>query len=171
MVSLAVSAVRVLQVTSMVRALRVMSWMAPMLVGVLQVVCRLVAPLVLPVCRVLLGMLWAVVLSVMPMVRVTQAMHRVTVRPVCAVGDALRTGGEEPERVLPLVQRAMVALVISLVRLPQVMDRVMVLLVMPMAGEVFRVTGVGEADGAGGVACGATGDGMGTPVGPMVRVL
>ena len=52
-------------------------------------------------------------------------MHWVTVRPVCAVGDALGTGGGGPEGGLPLVQRAMVALV------PQVVDWVMVLLVMP----------------------------------------
>ena len=41
------SAVRVLQVLSVVRALRVMSWVVAMLMWVLQVVCRLVAPLVL----------------------------------------------------------------------------------------------------------------------------
>ena len=52
-------------------------------------------------------------------------MHWVTVRLVRAVGDALGTGGGGPEGGLPLVQRAMVALV------PQVVDRVMVLLVMP----------------------------------------
>ena len=66
---------------------------------------------------------------VVQMARVTQAMHRVTVTPVCAVGDALGTGGGGLEGVLPLVQRAMVALV------PQVVGRVLVLLVMPMAGE------------------------------------
>ena len=92
------------------------------------------ALLVLPVLRVLLGVLWAAVVSVVPMVRVTQAMHRVTVRPVCAVGEALGTGGGGPERGLPLVQRAMVALVMSMLRVPQVVDRVMVLLVMPTAG-------------------------------------
>ena len=54
-------AVRVLPVTSMVRALRVMSWVVAMLMWVLQVVCRLVAPLVLSLCRVLPGVLWAVV--------------------------------------------------------------------------------------------------------------
>ena len=86
------SAVRVLQVTSMVEALRLMSWLVAMLMWVLQVVCRLVAPLVLSLRRVVLGVLYAVVLSVVPMVRVTKAMHRVTVRPVCAVGDALGTG-------------------------------------------------------------------------------
>ena len=91
------SAVRVLQVTSMVRALRVMSWVVAMLMWVLQVVCRLVAPLVLSLRRVVLGVLWAVVLSVVPMVRVTQAMHRMTVRPVCAVGGALGTGDGGPE--------------------------------------------------------------------------
>ena len=85
--------------------------------------------------RVLLGMLWAVVSSVVPMVRVTQAMHQVTVRPVCAVGDLLGTGGGGPERGLPLVQRAMVVLVMSMVRVPQVVDLVMVLLVMLLAGE------------------------------------
>ena len=99
------SVVRVLQVTSMVRALRVMSWVVAMLMWVLQVVCRLVAPLVLSLRRVVLGVLWAVVSSVVPMVRVT--------------------GGGGLEGGLPLVQRAMVALV------PQVVDRVMVLLVMP----------------------------------------
>ena len=82
--------------------------------------CRLVAPLLLSLRRVVLGVLWAVALSVVPMVRVTQAMHRVTVRLVCAVGDALGTGGRGLEGGLPLVQRAMVALV------PQVVDRVMV---------------------------------------------
>ena len=118
------SAVRVLQVTSMVRVLRVMSWVVAMLMWLLQVVCRLVAPLVLSLRRVL-GVLWAVVLSVMPMARVTQAMHRLTVRLVCAVGDGFGTGGGGLEGGLPLLQRAMVALV------PQVVDRVMVLLVMP----------------------------------------
>ena len=93
------------------------------------------APLVLPLRRVLLGVLWAVVSSVLPMVRVTQAMHGVTVRPVCAVGDALGTGGGRPERGLPLVQRAMLALLMSMVGPPQVVDWVMVLLVMPTAGE------------------------------------
>ena len=93
------------------------------------------APLVLPVRRVLLGMLSAVVSSVVPMVRVTQTMHRVTVRHVCAVGDVLGTSGGGPERGLSLVQRAMVALVMSMVRVPQVVDRVMVLLVMSTAGE------------------------------------
>ena len=101
----------------------------------LQVVCGLVAPLVLSLRRGVLGVLWAVVSSVVPMVRVTQAMHRVTVRPVCAVGDALGTGGGGLERGLPLVQRAMVALVMSMVGLPQVVDRVMVLLALPTAGE------------------------------------
>ena len=93
------------------------------------------APLVLPVRRVLLGVLWAVVSSVVPMLRVTHAMHRVTVRLVCAVGDALGTGGGGPERGLLLVQRAMVALAMSMVRVPQVVDGVMVLLVMPTAWE------------------------------------
>ena len=51
------SVVRVLQVTSMVRALRVMSWVVAMLMWVLQVVCRLVASLVLSLRRVLLGVL------------------------------------------------------------------------------------------------------------------
>ena len=86
-------AVRVLQVTSMVRALRVMSWVVAMLIWVLQVVCRLVAPLVLSLRRVVPRVLWAVVSSVVPMVRVTQAMHGVTVRPVCRVGDASGMGG------------------------------------------------------------------------------
>ena len=119
------SAVRVLQVTSMVRALQVMSWVVAMLMWVLQVVCWLVAPLVLSLRRGLRGVLWAVLSWVVPMARVTQAMHRVTVRPVCAVGDALGTGGGGLEGGLPLVQRAMVALV------PQVVDRVVVVLVMP----------------------------------------
>ena len=38
---------------------------------VLQVVCRLVVPLVLSLRRVVLRVLWAVVSSVVPMVRVT----------------------------------------------------------------------------------------------------
>ena len=136
------SAVRVLQVTSMVRALRVMSWVVAMLMWVLQVVCRLVAPLVLSLRRVVLGVLWAVVSSVVPMVRVTQAMHWVTVRPVCAVGDALRTGGGGLEGGLPVVQRAMVALV------PQVVDPVMVLLVMPTRWFVcLSARGVGAGVG------------------------
>ena len=134
---------RVLQVTSMVRALRVMSWVVAMLMWVLQVVCRLAAPLVLSLRRVVLGLLWAVVSSVVPMVRVTQAMHRVTVRTVCAVGDALGTGGGGLEGGLPLVQRAMLALV------PQVVDRVLVLLVMPTSRLVClsacgAVAGVGR---------------------------
>ena len=114
---------------SAVRALRVMSLVVAMLMWVLQVVCRLVAPLVLSLRRVVLGVLSVVVSSVVPMVRVTQAMHRVTVRPVCAVGDALGTGGEGLEGGSPLVQRAMVALV------PQLEGRVLVLLVMQTAGE------------------------------------
>ena len=68
---LVMSAVRVLPVTSMVRALRVMSWVVAMLMWVLQVVCRLVAPLVLSLRRVLLGVLWAVVSSVVPMASMT----------------------------------------------------------------------------------------------------
>ena len=87
------SAVRVLQVTSMVRALRMMSWVVAMLMWVLQMVCRLVAPLVLSLRRVALGVLWAVVSSVVPMVRVTQAMHRVTVGPVCPGPTAEQTCG------------------------------------------------------------------------------
>ena len=133
------SAVRVLQVTSMVRALRVMSWVVAMLMWVLQVVCLLVAPLVLSLPRVVL---WALVSSVVPMVRVTQAMHQVTVRPVCAVGDALGTGGGGLEGGLPLVQRAIVALV------PQVVDQVMVLLVMPTRWFVcLSARGVGAGVG------------------------
>ena len=99
-----------------------------------------------------------VVLSVAPMVSVTQAMHRVMVGPVCVVGDAFGTGRGGPERGLPLVQRAMVALVMPVVRVLQVMDRVTVWLVMSMAG-----WGVGEAVRAGGegVACGAMADGEG----------
>ena len=91
------SAVRLLQVMSMVRALRVMSRVVAMLMWVLQMVCPLVAPLVLSLRRVLLGVLWAVVSSVVLMARVTQAMHWAMSRPVCAVGDALGTvgGGHE----------------------------------------------------------------------------
>ena len=129
------SAVRVLQVTSMVRALRVMSWVVAMLMWVLQVVCRLVAPLVLSLRRVVLGVLWAVVSSVVPMVRVTQAMHWVTMRPVCAVGDAPGTGGGGLEGGFPLVQHTMVAL------MSQVVDRVMVLLVMLTAWEGVAADG------------------------------
>ena len=137
------SALRVLQVTSMVRALRVMLWVVAMLMWVLQVVCKLVAPLVLSLRRVVLGVLWAVVSSVVPMVRVTQAMHRVMVRPVCAVGDALGTGGRGLEGGLPLTQRAMVALV------PQVVDRVMVFLVMPTRWFVcLSARGVGAGVGS-----------------------
>ena len=68
---LVMSALRVLPVTSMVRALRVMSWVVAMLMWVLQVVCRLVAPLVLSLRRVLPGVLWAQVSSVVLMARVT----------------------------------------------------------------------------------------------------
>ena len=68
---LVVPAVGVLPVTSMVRALWVMSWVVAMLMWVLQVVCRLMAPLVLSLRRVLPGVLWAVVSSVVPMARVT----------------------------------------------------------------------------------------------------
>ena len=119
----------------MVRALRLVSWVVAMLMWVLQVVCRLVAPLVLSLRRVVLGVLWAVVPSVVPMVRVKQAMHWVTVRQVCAVGDALRTGVGGLEWGLPLVQRAMVALVL------QVVGRVLVLLVMLTAGEGVAADG------------------------------
>ena len=69
-------------------------------------------------------------------------MHWVTVRPVCAVGDALETGGGGPEGGLPLVQRAMVALV------PQVVAWVMVLLVMPTRSFVcLSARGVGAGVG------------------------
>ena len=69
-------------------------------------------------------------------------MYWVTVRPVCAVGDALGTGGGGPERGLPLVQRAMVALV------PQVVVWVMVLLVMPTGWFVcLSACGVGAGVG------------------------
>ena len=68
---LVVPALRVLPVTSMVRALWVMFWVVAMLMWVLQVVCRLAAPLVLSLRRVLPGVLWAVVSSVVPMARVT----------------------------------------------------------------------------------------------------
>ena len=104
----------------------------------LQVVCQPVAPLVLSLRRVVLGVLWAVVSSVVPMVRVTQAMHRVTLRPVCAVGDALGTGGGGLERGLPLVQRAMVALVMWMVGVLQVVE----------SGDGV----VGDADSGGGCA-------------------
>ena len=115
-------------------------------------------------------MLWAAVSSVVPMVRVTQVMHqavappfvsimrvlqRVTVRPVCAVGDA--TGGGGAGEGLPVVQPVMVSLLMSMVRVLQVMDRVTVLLVMPMAGE-----GVAGDGAVGDVAGGAVaGDVMG----------
>ena len=75
-----------------------------------------------------------VVSSVVLMLRVTQAMHRVTVGPVCVVGDGLRTGGGGPERGLPWVLRVIVALVMPSVGVSQVMDRVTVLLVMSMVG-------------------------------------
>ena len=81
------------------------------------------------VLAMVVGVLWAVVSSVVPILRVTQAMHRVTVRPVCAVGDVPGTGCGGLEGGLPYVQRAMVALV------PQLVGRVLVLLVMPTAGE------------------------------------
>ena len=80
------------------------------------------------------GMLWVVVSSVVPMVRVTQAMHRVTVGPVCVVGDALGTCAGGPERGLPWVLRVMVALVMPVVGVSLVMDRLTVLLVMSMVG-------------------------------------
>ena len=125
---------------SAVSVLQVMSWVVVMLMWTLQVVCRLVALLVLSLRRVVLGLLWAVVSSVVPIVRVTQAMHRVTARPVCAVGDALGTAGGGLER--GLVQWAMVALV------PQVVDRVMVLLVVPMRWFVcLSARGVGAGVG------------------------
>ena len=92
------------------------------------------ALLVLPVRRASPGMLWVVVSSVVPMVRVTQAMHRVTVGPVCVVGDALGTGGGGPERGLPWVLRVMVALVMPVVGVSLVMGRPTVLLVMSMVG-------------------------------------
>ena len=68
---LVVLAVRVLPVTSMVRAPWVMSCVVAMLMWMLQVVCRLVVPLVLSLRRVLPGVLWAVVSLVVPMARVT----------------------------------------------------------------------------------------------------
>ena len=69
-------------------------------------------------------------------------MHWVTVRPVCAVGDALGTGGGGPEGGVSLVQRAMVALV------PQVVDWVMVLLVIPTRWFVcLSACGVGAGVG------------------------
>ena len=65
-----------------------------------------------------------------------------TVRPVCAVGDALGTHGGGPEGGLPLVQRAMVALV------TQVVDWAMVLLVMPTRWFVcLSARGVGAGVG------------------------
>ena len=69
-------------------------------------------------------------------------MHWVTVRPVCAVGDALGTGGGGPEGGLPLVQRAMVALVL------QVVAWAMVLLVMP-TGWFVCLSARGVAAGVG----------------------
>ena len=100
---------------SMSRALQVMS----MLVGLLQVVCRLVVPLVLLVGRVLQVMLLVVVSLVVPMVRVPQAMHRVMapfvsivrvlygvmVRLVCAAGCG--TGGGEARGAVARVLQAM----------------------------------------------------------------
>ena len=69
-------------------------------------------------------------------------MHWVTVRPVCAVGDAFGRGGGGPEGGLLLVQRAMVALV------PQVVDWVMVLLMMPTRWFVcLSARGVGAGVG------------------------
>ena len=73
MVSLVMSVMRVLQVMSMVRMLQVMSREMAMLVGVLQVVCWLLVPLILPVGRMLQVMLWPVMSLV---VRVPRAMHR-----------------------------------------------------------------------------------------------
>ena len=58
-----------------------------------------------------MGHVW--VSSVVPMARVTQAMHRVTVKPVCALGDLLGTGGVGPERGPRLLQRVTVLLVMS----------------------------------------------------------
>ena len=92
------------------------------------------APLVLPVREGFLWMLWAVVSSVVWMARVTQAMHEVKGGVVCAVGDALGTGGGWPERGLLLVQQALVALMMPMDRVLQAMDRVTVLLVMWTAG-------------------------------------
>ena len=69
-------------------------------------------------------------------------MHWVTVRPVFAVGDALGTGGGGPEGGLPLVQRAMVALV------SQVVAWVLVPLVMPTRWFVcLSARGVGAGVG------------------------
>ena len=63
-------------------------------------------------------------------------------RPVCAVGDALGTGGGGPEGGLPLVQRAMVALVL------QVVAWALVLLVMPTGWFVcLSARGVGAGVG------------------------
>ena len=59
------------------------------------------ALLVLPVRRGSPGMFWVVVSSVVPIVRATQAMHQVTVGPVCVVGNALGTGCGGRERGLP----------------------------------------------------------------------
>ena len=132
--SLVTSAVRVLQVTSMARALLLTSRVMAMLTGGVAGVVLAGGAAGLPVRRVLTGMLWAVVSSVVPMVGVMQAMHQVTVGPLCAVGDALRMGVRGPEGGLPLVQPAMVVLVMPVVRVSQVMDRATVLLVMSMAG-------------------------------------
>ena len=124
------------------------------------------APLVLPVHRASAGMLWVVVSSTVPMVRVTQAMHRVTVGPVCVIGDALGTGRGGPERGLPWVLRVTVALVMPVVGVLLVMGRLTVLLVMSMVrGGVGGVVGVGgegfadataDCEGAVGGAVGGT---------------
>ena len=60
---------------------------------------------------------------------------------------------KEPERALPVVQRVMVSLMMLMVRVLQVIDPVMVLLVMPMAREGVAVDGV-VGDIAGGVVAG-----------------
>ena len=85
----------VLLVMSAVRVLQLVSWVKAMLVGVLQVVCGLVAPLVLPVSRVLLGMLWAAVSLVVLMVRVTQAIHRAVAPPLVSKVGGVAPGDDE----------------------------------------------------------------------------
>ena len=97
-------------------------------------------------------------------------------RLVCAAGGATGAGGAvagllqamqrvvgELWKVLPGGQRAMVSLLMSMVRALQVIDLVMVPLVMPMAGEgaagdAVGDGAVGDVDGEG-AAGAATGDG------------
>ena len=86
-----------------------------------------------------------------PLVSIVRVLHRVMVRLVCAACGAM-VGGEaygaiarvlqamqrvmgELQRMLKVVQWAMMSLVMSMGRVLQVMDRVMVPLVMRMARE------------------------------------